>query len=75
MIGRQKTYSVQLTEDEKRLLQQQASLPKGGASLTPAKQVKALALRAKIILTVAENPDWTDALIRTNYRLFTRPRA
>lgn len=54
MIGRQKTYSVQLTEQEKRLLQQQASARKTGQS-----QAK----RAKIIITVAENQDWTDAQV------------
>ena len=52
MIGRQKTYRVQLTEDEKKLLQQQAIARKTGQS-----KVK----RAKIILTTTEHPDWTDA--------------
>nr|ADO19085.1 transposase [Nostoc flagelliforme str. Sunitezuoqi] len=57
MAGRQKTYSVQLTEDEKKLLQQQANARKTGQS-----KVK----RAKIILTTAENLDWTDAQIAQN---------
>lgn len=57
MIGRQKTYSVQLTEQEKKLLQQQALARKTGQS-----KVK----RAKIILTTAEHPDWTDAQIAGN---------
>lgn len=57
MAGRQKTYSVQLTEDEKKLLQQQANARKTGQS-----EVK----RAKIILTTAENSDWTDAQIAGN---------
>lgn len=54
MIGRQKTYGAQLTEDEKNLLQQQALARKTGQSK---------AKRAKIILTTAENPDWTDAQV------------
>jgi transposase len=54
MIGRQKTYSVQLTEDEKRLLLLQAIARKTGQSK---------AKRAKIILCVAENPEWTDAKV------------
>ncbi len=51
MIGRQKTYSVQLTEQEERLLQQQAIARKTGQSK---------AKRAKIILTTAEHPDSVD---------------
>lgn len=54
MIGRQKTYGVQLTEDEKKLLQQQALARKTGQSK---------ARRAKIILTTAENSEWTDAQV------------
>jgi transposase len=54
MIGRQKTYSVQLTDDEKKLLLQQAQARKTSQSK---------ARRAKIILKVGENPDWTDAQI------------
>ncbi|WP_038296369.1 helix-turn-helix domain-containing protein, partial [[Scytonema hofmanni] UTEX B 1581] len=54
MIGRQKTYRVQLTEEEKKLLQQQALARKTGQSK---------ARRAKIIIKVQENPDWTDAEI------------
>ncbi|MHC5863395.1 helix-turn-helix domain-containing protein, partial [Nostoc sp.] len=54
MIGRQKTYRVQLTEEEKKLLQQQALARKTGQSK---------ARRAKIIIKVEENPDWTDAQI------------
>jgi transposase len=57
MIGRQKTYTVQLAEDEKKLLHQQAIARKTGQS-----KVK----RAKIILTSAEHPDWTDAQIAAN---------
>ncbi|MBP5975522.1 helix-turn-helix domain-containing protein [Brasilonema sp. CT11] len=57
MIGRQKTYRVRLTEDEKKLLHQQAIARKTGQS-----KVK----RAKIILTSAEHPDWTDAQIAGN---------
>ncbi|MHC5763993.1 helix-turn-helix domain-containing protein, partial [Nostoc sp.] len=48
---------MQLTEDEKKLLQQQANARKTGQS-----KVK----RAKIILTTAENLDWTDAQIAQN---------
>ncbi|MBR8840770.1 MAG: helix-turn-helix domain-containing protein [Stigonema ocellatum SAG 48.90 = DSM 106950] len=54
MIGKQKTYRVQLTEDEKKLLRQQALARKTGQS-----KVR----RAKLILKVDENPDWTDAQI------------
>lgn len=57
MIGRQKTYGVQLTQDEKKLLQQQVIARKTGQSK---------AKRAKIILTSAENPDWTDAQVAQN---------
>jgi len=54
MIGRQKTYGVQLTEDEKKLLQQEAIARKTSQSK---------AKRAKIILTTSENPDWTDVQV------------
>jgi transposase/transposase-like protein len=54
MIGRRKTYRVQLTEEEKKLLQQQALARKTGQSK---------ARRAKIIIKVDESPDWTDAQI------------
>ena len=54
MAGRQKTYSVQLTEEEKKLLQQQALARKTGQSK---------ARRAKILIKVDENPAWTDAQI------------
>ena len=54
MIGRQKTYSVQLTEEEKKLLQQLGLARKTGQSK---------ARRAKVIIKVDENPDWTDAQI------------
>ena len=54
MIGRQKTYRVQVTEDEKKLLQQQAIARKTGQSK---------AKRAKIILTSVKNPAWTDAQV------------
>jgi len=54
MAGRQKIYSVQLTEEEKKLLQQQALARKTGQSK---------ARRAKILIKVDENPDWTDAQI------------
>ncbi|WP_220186621.1 hypothetical protein, partial [Nostoc sp. ATCC 53789] len=57
MAGRQKTYKVQLTEEEKELLQQQANARKTGQSKGK---------RAKIILTTAENSDWTDAQIAQN---------
>ncbi len=55
MIGRQKTYRVQLTFIRKKAV---------AANLrTPAKQNFSIAKRAKIILKVDENPDWTDAQI------------
>lgn len=57
MIGRQKTYRVQLTEDEKKLLQQQ---------VVARKTEQSKAKRAKIILKADENPDWTDAQIAGN---------
>lgn len=54
MIGRQKTYRVQLTDEEKKRLRQQASARKTGQSTVK---------RAIIILATAEHPDWTDAQI------------
>lgn len=54
MIGRQKTYRVELTEDEKKLLRQQALALKTGQSKVRL---------AKLILKVNENPDWTNAQI------------
>lgn len=54
MSGRQKTYSVELTQTEFRQLQQLVNARK-----SPQSQAK----RAKIILTSTEHPDWTDAQV------------
>lgn len=52
MSGRQKTYRVELTEDEFRQFQQ---------LVTARKSSQSEAKRAKILLKSAQQPDWTDA--------------
>lgn len=54
MSGRQKTYQTELTETESQQLQQLVAARKSS---------QAEAKRAKIVLTSAQYPDWTDAQV------------
>lgn len=54
MGGRQKTYRVELTETESKQLQQ---------LVAARKSFQSEAKRAKIVLTSAQHPDWTDAQV------------